>query len=149
MERKRILIVDGHSVIFSSPDLRDLHRGQSRRAREELRHRLARYGDQAFELVVVVFDGAGKEAVLETERGRGIQVFYSGAGGAADDLIERLAAKYADRYDITVATNDLAERTTVEGFGAHTISVESFWDRLDSADAGFRDRARAHFRQDI
>ena len=63
--------------------------------------------------VAVVFDGAGTKTTGATSGPRGIQVFYSTADQSADSVIERLAAKYAERYEVTVATDDLMERTTV------------------------------------
>ena len=60
----------------------------------------------------------------KTEPG-GIQVFYSGADQTADDIIERLVAKYAGRHDITVVTSDHLEQMTVNTFGASWLSAEN------------------------
>ena len=70
-----------------------------------------------------MFDGKGEHANEATEPG-GIQIFYSGAGQTADEIVERLVAKYAPKHDMTVATDDHMERQTAETFGAVAVSTE-------------------------
>ncbi|MEQ1850195.1 MAG: NYN domain-containing protein, partial [Chthoniobacteraceae bacterium] len=129
----RYLLVDAHSVIFSWPELHDLHRRNSLLAREDLVRRLTAYQDSTGVRVVVVFDGKGVRSSSETVPG-GIQVFYSGAANTADEIVERLAAKYAGEHDITVATNDRLEQQTVITFGGFAISVDGLRKLLDEAD---------------
>lgn len=119
----RYLIVDGHSVIFSWPDLRALHARRTGAARDELVRQLTAYQDASDVRVVAVFDGKGEKASETTEPG-GIQVFYSRAGQAADEIVERLVAKYGSEHEMTVATDDHLERQTALTFGATTISTE-------------------------
>ena len=119
----RYLLVDGHSVIFAWPDLRKLHARNRGVARDELVKRLTAYQDASGVRVVVVFDGKGEHANEATEPG-GIQIFYSGAGQTADEIVERLVAKYAPKHDMTVATDDHMERQTAETFGAVAVSTE-------------------------
>src|SRR6516225_603162 len=92
---QRFLIVDGHSVIFAWPELRALHRRRTASARERLTKILTAYQDFTGIRVVLVFDGKGTTITQETDPG-GIQIFYSNTGRTADDLIERLAAKYGN-----------------------------------------------------
>ncbi len=42
-----------------------------------------------------------------------MQVFYSRSGQSADAIIERLASKYAKRFELMVATSDSMEAETV------------------------------------
>jgi uncharacterized protein len=133
---QRFLIVDGHSVIFAWPELRALHRRKTASAREQLTKILTAYQDFTGIRVVLVFDGKGTTVTQETEPG-GIQVFYSNTGHTADDLIERLAAKYGNLYSITVATSDLLEQQTAIAFGAHCISADGLRDLVDSAERSF------------
>src|SRR6266699_805210 len=98
----RFLIVDGHSVIFSWPELRKLHARRMALARDELVKLLTAYQDASGVRVVAVFDGQGQELSDATAPG-GIQIFYSAAGQTADAIIERLVAKYAGQHGITVA----------------------------------------------
>jgi predicted RNA-binding protein with PIN domain len=129
----RYLLVDAHSVIFSWPELHELHRRNGLVAREDLTRRLTAYQDATGVRVVVVFDGKGARANSERIPG-GIQVFYSGGKNSADSIIERLAAKYAGEHEITVATNDNLEQQTVITFGGLAISVEALRKELEAAD---------------
>lgn len=122
--RARYLIVDGHSAIFGWPELALLHRRRNSLARDALVKKLRDYQDWTGVRVVVVFDGSGTSATEDSEP-HGVQIFYSHAGQTADTLIERLASKYATRYEITVATSDLLERETVGASGADCISIDS------------------------
>jgi predicted RNA-binding protein with PIN domain len=122
--RARYLIVDGHSVIFAWPELRKLHARRSSLAREALIKRLRDYQDWTGVRVVVVFDGKGKK-IEATSDPADVQVFYSRTGQTADAIIERLASKYAKRFELMVATSDSMERETVEACGAESISAEA------------------------
>jgi len=133
---QRFLIVDGHSVIFAWPELRALHRRKTASARERLTKILTAYQDFTGIRVVLVFDGKGTTITQETDPG-GIQIFYSNTGRTADDLIERLAAKYGNLYSITVATSDLLEQQTAIAFGAECISADGLRDLVDSAERSF------------
>ena len=137
------LIVDGHSVIFGWPGLRAMHARHREAAREVLIRQLTNYQDQSGTRVVVVFDGKGGRVSETTETG-GIQVFYSSTGTTADDIIERLVAKYAAKHSITVATSDRLERQTVYTFGADSISVDTLQDWLKRAEKEFARTLRHH-----
>jgi predicted RNA-binding protein with PIN domain len=119
----RYLIVDGHSVIFVWPELRKLHARRSSLAREALVKQLRDYQDWTGVRVVVVFDGKGRKTTSTSESGD-VQIFYSRSGQPADAIIERLASKYAKRFDLMVATSDLMEAETVQACGAEWISPE-------------------------
>jgi predicted RNA-binding protein with PIN domain len=60
-ERERYLIVDGHSVIFSWPELRKLHDRRTALGREALTKKLRDYQDWSGVHVVVVFDGKARQ----------------------------------------------------------------------------------------
>jgi predicted RNA-binding protein with PIN domain len=136
MTRARFLIVDGHSVIFAWPELRALHDRRTATARERLTKILTEYQDFTGTQVVLVFDGKGATITQETEPG-GIQVFYSNAGRTADDLIERLAAKYGNLYSLTVATSDLLEQQTAIAFGADCVDADGLRDLIKNAQRSF------------
>jgi predicted RNA-binding protein with PIN domain len=120
---RRILIVDGHSIIFAWQEMRAMHARRNIAARETLVKLLTEYHDFSGVHVAVVFDGQGGKVSEETEPG-GIQIFYSGSGQTADDVIERLVAKYGTENEITVATDDLLEQQTAITFGAQCVSAE-------------------------
>lgn len=128
----RYLIVDGHSVIFAWPDLRRLHQRRTSLARDELIKRLRDYQDWTGIHVVVVFDGKGAD-ITNLSDPHDIQVFYSRAGQTADSIVERLAGKYAERFQLTIATSDNLERETAAAFGAECISPELLRQLLESA----------------
>ena len=121
--RARYLIVDGHSVIFAWPELRKLHARRSSLAREALIKQLRDYQDWTGVRVVVVFDGKSKK-VEATSDPTDVQIFYSRSGQSADAIIERLASKYAKRYELAVATSDSMEAETVHASGAEWISPD-------------------------
>jgi uncharacterized protein len=128
----RYLIVDGHSVIFAWPDLNKLHMRRSALAREALIKQLRHYQDWTGVRVVVVFDGKGQKIEATSEPGD-VQIFYSRTGQTADTIIERLASKYAKRFQLMVATSDSMERETVEACGTEWISPEVLRRLLSSA----------------
>ncbi len=137
--KRRILLVDGHSVIFAWPDLAEIHQRNTAAARENLVRRLTSLQDSSEWEVAVVFDGRGAKASSESEP-HGIAVFYSKSGQTADEIIERLAAKYATTCEVTVATDDHMERTTVEALGGMSISTDQLLAEIDSAGSALRDR---------
>ena len=130
--KEKILLVDGHSMIFDWDDLATMHGRNTAAAREELVRRLTGLQDNSDWTVAVVFDGVGVKASSDGTP-YGIAVFYSKSGQTADSIIERLAAKYAKDHDVTVATNDRMERTTAEAFGSFTISGLQLRAEIDMA----------------
>jgi len=130
--RARYLIVDGHSVIFSWPELRKLQGRRSSLAREALLKQLRDYQDWTGVHVVGVFDGNGNKVDATCEPAD-VQIFYSRSGQSADAIIERLASKYAKRFELMVATSDLMEAETVHASGAESISPDGLRTLLASA----------------
>ena len=128
----RYLIVDGHSVIFAWPELRKLHARRSSLARDVLIRQLRAYQDWTGVHVAVVFDGKGKKVDVTSEPAD-VQVFYSRTGQSADAIIERLASKYAKRFELMVATSDLMEAETVHACGAESISPDGLRELLAEA----------------
>jgi predicted RNA-binding protein with PIN domain len=126
------LIVDGHSVIFAWPELRKLHARRSSLAREALIKQLRDYQDWTGVRVVVVFDGKGRKIEATSDPAE-VQVFYSRTGQTADAIVERLAGKYAKRFELMVATSDSLEAKTVQACGAEWISPEGLRSLLLSA----------------
>ena len=135
--KQKILIVDGHSMIFRWPELACRHGAQPIAVREELVRMLTSLQDNSGFMVAVVFDGKGTMPSNASEPGK-IKVFYSKAGQTADSIIERLAAKYAAACDVTVATDDHLERLTAESFGATSISSEQLRSEIRLAEQSVR-----------
>lgn len=137
----RFLLVDAHSVIFAWPELHAVHRRNMEAARHQLIQRLTAYQDATGVRVVAVFDGKGSRTSQEHPKG-GIQVFYSKAKGTADQIIERLVAKYSGIHEMTVATDDLMEQQTAITFGGLAISTDALARLLDESDADVARRLR-------
>ena len=133
---EHFLIVDGHSIIFAWPELLALHQRNTAIARDSLVKTLTAYQDVSGTTVVVVFDGKGA-MVNKIEEPGGIQIFYSNAGRTADEIVERLVAKYAKKFSITVATGDLLEQQTVTSFGAQPIGSEGLRRMIQDAQVEF------------
>ncbi len=141
METPRILLVDGNNILFAWPDLAAIQRREKAQAREKLIHLLESYQDQTGVRVVVVFDGQGAGTTTYREA-NSIQVIYTSGDRTADDWIERLAIKYAEQYEILVATNDRAEQDMVVAAGAQAFSADWLKEELNRADEGLRDWIR-------
>jgi predicted RNA-binding protein with PIN domain len=126
------LIVDGHSIVFAWSELRKFQDRRPSMAREALIKQLRDYQDWSGTKVVVVFDGQGSR-VTETRAPHDVQIFYARRCQSADAIIERLASKYASRFDVTVATSDLLEMETVNACGAACVSPEDLRELIESA----------------
>lgn len=144
--RPSFLLVDGNNIIYAWPDLRERHRESKGSAHAELIRLLQEYRDWSDERVVIVFDGRGA-GISEEPRESGLQVFYTGEGQTADALIEALARRYAESYDITVATDDRAEQDVVVGVGGHAMSSEALRDRMEAGHRSRQDWLKRHRRR--
>jgi predicted RNA-binding protein with PIN domain len=141
--RPSFLLVDGNNIIHAWPDLLAMHRRRKGSAHSELISRLESYRDFTGDRVVIVFDGKG--AITQEERREdGLQIFYTSESHTADDIIERLAIRYADTYDITVATDDRAEQDIVVGAGGSVLSSIALRDILEAAGRSMRDWIARH-----
>ena len=113
-----------------------MHQQNTGAARDNLVRTLTGYQDISGTHVVVVFDGKGP-SVNKIEEPGGIQIFYSNAGRTADEIVERLVAKYGKTFSITVATADLLEQQTVTTFGAQPIGSEGLRRMIRDAETEF------------
>ena len=74
--------------------------------------------------VTIVFDGRGSQ--LSAELPFGAATFahvFTPTGTTADDVIEQLVGRATNAAAVQVATDDRAERGTVEALGASAISA--------------------------
>ncbi|MBL9153716.1 MAG: NYN domain-containing protein [Verrucomicrobiales bacterium] len=131
------LLVDGNNIIHAWPDLLALHRRRRGLGHGELCQRLRQFHDQSDYRVVVVFDGKGRKKVEEREPS-GLQVIYTDGGSTADDVIERLVAKYAGTCRLVVATDDFAEQNLVAAMGAEVWSAKSLRAQVDANEGEWR-----------
>ena len=131
--RKSFLVVDGNNIIHAWSDLLTLHRKRKGKAHSQLVRILESYQDFSDERVVLVFDGRGNR-ITEERNPDSVQVIYSSSGMTADAVIERLATANASRFDIVVATNDVAVQDAVAAAGGRVISAEGLRDLVESRD---------------
>jgi predicted RNA-binding protein with PIN domain len=121
----RYLVVDGHSVIFSWPELRGLHDRNRASARRTLAGQLGRLHDTSSWRVTLVLDGKmggpAREGPARTDE---MVVCYGTRDQTADSIIERLVAGSGRAGEILVVTADEVEKRTVESLGATGVSPE-------------------------
>ena len=140
------LLVDGNNIIHAWPDLLDLHRCIPGSAHTELIRRLADFRDYSGERIVIVFDGRAA-GTTEERPSSGLQVIYTSQSQTADDVIERLAIKYAGRYRITVATDDRAEQDLVVAAGGEALSADGLRQRIEGGRRDLDDWLKRHRKQ--
>ena len=128
-----VLLVDGNNIIHAWPNLLELHRRRKESARNELIKILESLQDFSNHRVVVVFDGRGQKKTEERIPGS-VQVIYSSSDASADSIIERLAAGYADKYRIIVATNDIPVQDAVVATGGEAVSSVALSDMVEQSD---------------
>lgn len=140
----RYLVVDGHSVIFSWPELRALHQRNQAAARKALADLLQRLHDAGSWRVTLVLDGKLGGAA-PARRPADMVVSYATADQTADSIIERLVAASGVARQITVVTADEAEKLTVEALEAATASPDWLRREMEEQNAIFSaDLERVH-----
>ena len=138
----RYLLVDGHSVLYSWPELRALHARQPAHARRELIRRLSGLHDSGSWRVTLVFDGkiGGREETTKDS----LAVLYAPEHQTADSLIEKIVQAHAGKGEISVVTADHAEIAAVESFGAFGLSPDWLRDELRAAGLEVTDSLRRY-----
>ena len=127
----KVLIVDGHSAVFSTPDLAEIHQHDMRRARTELVRDLTHFQDTSDYHVVLVFDGKGEKLDQELRQEKDILVMYSKTNQSADAVIERIVAQHAKKFKVEVASNDRFVLDTISVFGAFPMSIRRMWELVE------------------
>jgi len=127
----KVLIVDGHSAIFSTLELRELHALNPDAGRDALIRELNDYHNLSETSVILVYDGKGKRIDREGGSDRDILILYSKTHQTADTIIERLAAKHAKNYQVQVASNDRMVLESCYASGAQVMSIDHLWAMID------------------
>ena len=119
------LIIDGYNLLGARQEMASNREA----ARERLLQELEQYRWRKGHSLTVVFDGWRDGFPVEHHEHRaGVEVIYSRRGQTADQLIERLAAKYAN--ECTVVSSDRALQHAVSRHGAFVVGAGTFQDRL-------------------
>jgi predicted RNA-binding protein with PIN domain len=139
MSNPRVLLVDGHNILHAWSDFRERLGRNPNAAQDELIHRLNLYRDASETHVVLVFDGRRRTPSKNREP-KSIQVIFSASGQSADAVLEQLARAYSERFDLLVASDDLALQDAVVAAGATPISAEALRRQMEAVERGFRSR---------
>jgi uncharacterized protein len=117
------LLIDGANILHAWPDLRALLKRDRDAARAGLSRRVSVLHDLEQMRVTIVFDGRGDDLVIERPSNQPTFThLYTPTGTTADDVIEQLVGKAADAATCMIATDDHAERQTIEALGAAGLS---------------------------
>lgn len=128
------LIVDGSNILHAWPELRALLKRNRDAARARLVDLLIPLHDLETERLTIIFDGRGPELVVEHPAGpASLSLIYTPAGTTADDVIEQLVSHSAKPASCLVATDDQAERSTIEATGAAWCSARELASRASAA----------------
>src|SRR5689334_20483187 len=143
------ILVDGYSLLHNWPELARGKPRHSATAREELIRRLTLYQDAIGTPITIFFGG-------QTPRGgtrpaspkHELEVLYSRAGQAADEMIERAAYRFRDYGDVLAVTDDLAERDTVTSLGGLASSCLHFIQTVEATLTEMTDDLKQHNRRE-
>lgn len=129
---EKVLIVDGHSAIYSTEWLFNIHADHPESGREALARELSELQNRSDFHVVLVFDGQGHKRSKRGGTDKDILIVFSRSNETADRVIERIVAQQGDKYDIQVASNDRMVLDSCSVSGAHVMSITNFWEFIDS-----------------
>lgn len=125
MSSVKHLLIDGSNLLRAWPELRELQKRDADTARRRLSETVRVLHDFEGVQVTLVFDGKGPEATIEQPSGQSTFVhIFTPTHLTADDVIEHFVGQISDPNMCWVATDDRAERSTVEALGAMSISTK-------------------------
>ena len=143
------ILIDGYSLLHAWPELAPGKARHTAAARDELIHQITRYQDVIGTPITIVFDGANKDIRLSSvESSRDVEILYSRTGQTADDIIERLAHRFAAYGEILAVTDDYAERDTVIAMGGLAASCTQFIRDVENAMVGLADELKHYNRNE-
>lgn len=126
-DRERVLIVDGHNVIFRYARLKELGEGGPRRFAELLNAAAL----SSFDRVIVVFDAS--EVVERVELVGRVEAIHTRKGTKADTRVVQLSREHAERgCAVTVVSADWAIQIGALGQGAVRMTPDELMERIAS-----------------
>jgi predicted RNA-binding protein with PIN domain len=129
------LLVDGSNILHAWPELRVLLKRDRDSARTRLSQMLTVIHDAEQIQTTLVFDGRGAELVVEYPNDiKTFRHIFTPSGTTADDVIEQLVGQTVAPSTCIVATDDRAERQTIEASGAASISAEELASWVERAE---------------
>jgi predicted RNA-binding protein with PIN domain len=130
MTAQRVLMVDGHNMIFAIAGLESLQRSnRGGEARALLVERLEAFAHRTGERVLVVFDGNDLPSSQDAVSTPLFETIYARRGDqAADRRIVSEAARLAGRgVLVTVVTDDVNTLATALPRAVRRLGVRAFW----------------------
>ena len=118
-----MIVIDAYNCLHAAAALRGPVTGLSLR-------QLCGFLENTPGRVVLVMDGAPKPEEPGENEFPSLTLRYSGRAAKADDVIARLLAESTGPRDVTVVSNDRAVAANARRAGAHSLSCESFLNRL-------------------
>jgi uncharacterized protein len=135
------LLVDGSNILHAWPELRTLIKHDRDAARSRLSQALSAIHDEERVRLTLVFDGRGEDLTVEYPgTAKTFAHIYTPAGTTADDVIEQLVGQADDPGECFVATDDRAERQTIEATGASGLSAKELAAWVERVDQRQRKR---------
>lgn len=129
MAFEKHLLVDGSNLLHAWPELRQLEKRDRDSARSRLSGRVRVLHDHEECRVTIVFDGKGSETTIEHPSGHATFThIYTASHVTGDDVIEHLVGQAAAPGHCWVATDDRAERQTIDTLGGTSISAAELAD---------------------
>ena len=123
------IIVDGYNLIRQSKSLRHLDQQSLELGRDALIASLAEYKRLKPHKITVVFDGPhAPYPAPSKDQVKGIRILFSRGSQSADGVIIGMAR--AEREKALVVSSDREVVRSAETFGAATINVESFENKI-------------------
>jgi uncharacterized protein len=129
------LLVDGSNILHAWPEMRSLEKRDRDAARARLSEKIRLLHDFEKYRVTLVFDGRGTETVVEHPSGESsFTHIFTPSHLTADDVIEHLVAQSSNPSECQVATDDRAERQTVEASGGASMSANDLLEWIARAE---------------
>lgn len=128
--KSRILIVDGHNVIFKSPELRK----DAELAVDRLINILNSSAFSDFEEIYVVFDAS--EAFRRVYRSGNVTVIMCRAGEDADSVIAKILGDLPSEFSAYVVSDDFSVQMSALNKKQLRMTTREFFSRLSAKKAG-------------
>lgn len=124
MAFEKHLLIDGSNLLHAWPELRGLEKQDRDAARSRLSGRLRVLHDLEGFRITVVFDGRGTGVIVEHPSGHDTFThIFTPSHLTADDVIEHMVGQSPNPAQCWVATDDRAERQTVDAVGGSSLST--------------------------
>lgn len=122
--KPRLLIADGYNLMYGWERTHGMMSGNMEGAREIVINELVNFKGYLNCELIIIFDAYRmKNENPRQVSDKGITIVYTRQGQTADSYIEKLVHDNIDKYEITVATSDMAVQNMVLGAGASRKSA--------------------------